>query len=647
MIQKYEPYKGGLTTRLEREFARLELSNVELVSVTRKMQNIAPLKKEKYLFPMDENTNPDVLLSEVRRQRKQRKAYVDFGFDDMSCSECEVSREEDIVLDEKSIQESEHLLHDNESEATVDLKKQNTIHLLSEAFEFDESKLFRFDRKKLLRTLKDAFLEFYRGLYLIKQYARLNIEAIERLLMKYDKYIITGSKSKNLRSALSKYPFFKRRMLKVLMKETEHVYALAFTKGHRTEAMEKLKIPKANKQVEMTTFKFGFMLGVSFIWVLIMLYLLIISSSRTLDNLIPGFIAFRIPIAITVFIWLWGFNIWIWSMYRVNYPFLFEFSARRSLRHQILFTFASVSTLVTTTLLLIYTIAGVQYYDTIIISGLNGMKKIPLPVFPIVILCAILLLFLFSQYQADFWILKSLRRIFIVPFVTVHFQDFFVAEQNLSLVLVFHDIAYTLCHLAVDAFPEHRKCDSSPMWIYPVITSLIVVQRSLQCLRRWWDLRDLVQILNIFRYALLLLVVWFSYLGSLYPNATPSYHQTLWPLALFLCAAFHFYWDVVVEWNLGHRKEQYLRAQLLFPAWWYYCIMVLSLFLRFLWPLSLSPEIIRSTINPFTFGIIVMFLELVRKSLWNGIMLEKEQLNNGSKFRSIKLITQPLSLRYN
>src|SRR5690606_34557445 len=127
-----------------------------------------------------------------------------------------------------------------------------------------------------------------------------------------------SSKSREIKHKLSKYPFYKRRLIKVLMRETESVYALSFTKGHRTEAMKKLRIPKRDKVVEMKTFKFGLLLGLSFICLLLIIYACSSVHSKTLAELRGGFIVFKMCISIIALVWLWGIDIWIWSMHRVN-----------------------------------------------------------------------------------------------------------------------------------------------------------------------------------------------------------------------------------------------------------------------------------------------------------------------------------------
>lgn len=67
-----------------------------------------------------------------------------------------------------------------------------------------------------------------------------------------------------------------------------------------------------------------------------------------------------------------------------------------------------------------------------------------------VLLYTLLALFLFNptktlRYEARFWALRVLGRIFCAPFFYVGFADFWLADQLNSLHTVFLDFQYFLC----------------------------------------------------------------------------------------------------------------------------------------------------------------------------------------------------------
>jgi hypothetical protein len=48
------------------------------------------------------------------------------------------------------------------------------------------------------------------------------------------------------------------------------------------------------------------------------------------------------------------------------------------------------------------------------------------------------------------WFMRRLGRIVCAPFYTVQFEDFWLADQFMSLVLVFLDLEFLICFLSWD-----------------------------------------------------------------------------------------------------------------------------------------------------------------------------------------------------
>jgi len=82
-------------------------------------------------------------------------------------------------------------------------------------------KLSDVDKEKAIGQLRAAFSEFYRGLSLLQSFARLNVEAIEKILKKHDKNIELGARERYMSEIIVNFSFFRRRALKALMRETE------------------------------------------------------------------------------------------------------------------------------------------------------------------------------------------------------------------------------------------------------------------------------------------------------------------------------------------------------------------------------------------------------------------------------------------
>jgi hypothetical protein len=68
----------------------------------------------------------------------------------------------------------------------------------------------------------------------------------------------------------------------------------------------------------------------------------------------------------------------------------------------------------------------------------------------------------------------------------------------------------------------------------------------------------------------------------------------------------------------------------------------LIFFLRFLWLLTLSPEVINSLFRPETLSITLNSLEIIRRGVWNIIRLENKHLEISKEFK----VTNEIDLPY-
>jgi hypothetical protein len=324
------------------------------------------------------------------------------------------------------------------------------------------------DRVKAIAQLKSAFSEFYRGLILIQNFATLNVEAVEKILKKHDKNIELGARERFVQNQLVQFSFYRRRSLKALMRETEHVYAQCFTGGHRTAAMKVLRVPTERKKVGTTTFRFGFFFGLSIGLALVAIYLAATVDPRLLEKMRPGLIIYRMMIVAILMCWMWGIgaigvtcisllflfssipwrpnlilplqytDMWVWTKHRVNYVFIFEFNPRSHTRYQNIFSVASLFTFITMFNMVVFMLTaaqdGVFGWD---IPGFTWLEVVPPHVIPLVMLVLLVCSFVWLQFKSGWWLIRTLGRIVAAPWFPVVFRDFFLADQLTSLVIVF------------------------------------------------------------------------------------------------------------------------------------------------------------------------------------------------------------------
>lgn len=97
-----------------------------------------------------------------------------------------------------------------------------------------------------------------------------------------------------------------------------------------------------------------------------------------------------------------------------------------------------------------------------------------------------------------------------------------------------------------------------------------------------------------------------------------------------------------MDFGLLEKKHFPLREKLCYSSEiYYYFIGILNFFLRFLWLITLSPEIINSFIRPETLSIILFSLEILRRGMWNCIRLEFKHLEISEEFRVCSNVELP------
>ena len=293
--------------------------------------------------------------------------------------------------------------------------------------------------------LKREWAELYRELHFLKQFALLNVEAITKVLNKHDKTISSGAKHKFMQLEGSSFAFLRREHLRLMIRETEHVYAQAFTGGHRTEAMHQLRTHGEPQAVGMATFRFGFFLGISVVMGILIIFVCVITDTAYLVKLRPGLIVYRAMALVTMLMWVWGLIMFVCVYYRINFQNIFEFPTKPL--YQKVFEAASLCTLVTTASMLIFVMSGTQIYHTgFVIPGLSALADIPPPVLPLITFVLFLILILVSQARNGWWECLSLGRVLASPFFPVTYQDFHTAEMLLSSVILLYDVEFSLCY---------------------------------------------------------------------------------------------------------------------------------------------------------------------------------------------------------
>lgn len=112
----------------------------------------------------------------------------------------------------------------------------------------------------------------------------------------------------------------------------------------------------------------------------------------------------------------------------------------------------------------------------------------------------------------------------------------------------------------------------------------------------------------------------------------------LWLTFVIISTLWSWYVDLRGDWGLlNHQTKTLLRQKLLFPKakYLYYFMGVFDLILRIGWVLTISPFVINSTdIWPLLFTMIVSFIEIFRRGVWNTLRLEYEHIKNCGAYQA-------------
>ena len=83
-----------------------------------------------------------------------------------------------------------------------------------------------------------------------------------------------------------------------------------------------------------------------------------------------------------------------------------------------------------------------------------------------------------------------------------------------------------------------------------------------------------------------------------------------------------------------YSKNYPLRDKLSYPekGFYYFC-MISNLFLRFMWVLSVSPEVVYRFMRPEFVSFLIFSMEVLRRGMWNFIRVELKHIELCKEFR--------------
>ncbi|CAN1187783.1 Phosphate transporter PHO1 homolog 5 [Linum perenne] len=277
---------------------------------------------------------------------------------------------------------------------------------------------------------------------------------------------------------------------------------------------------------------------------------------------------------------MYAANIYFWRRYRVNYSFIFGFKQGTELGYRQVFLVA---------------------FGIAVLALLSILSNLDMEMDPVT-----------KDYQAFTELVPLILISMLMVLLFLPLNILYRSARFFLLTCILHCIAAPL---------YKNTCPDSSVYntFYFIVAVIPYMARLLQCLRRMFEEKDLMQGVNGLKYFVTIVAVTLRTAYSL--NKGVGWRVIAWVFSA-IAAIGGTYWDLVYDWGLLQRgsKNRWLRDKLLVPHKSVYYVAM-------------------------TLIAIVASLEIIRRGIWNFFRLENEHLHNVGKYRAFKSV--PLPFNYN
>ncbi|KAJ4756926.1 EXS (ERD1/XPR1/SYG1) family protein [Rhynchospora pubera] len=352
--------------------------------------------------------------------------------------------------------------------------------------------------------------------------------------------------------------------------------------------------------------------------------------------LYEAFLYYNPLLLVTLTVWLWGVNLWIFSQSWVNYAKVFDL-AQLHLTHREIWKCSTWMTIVVPTSMTAY-------------LYLYSHGEVSLAAFQPVLLYAVILMLLISPFDifylsSRYFLLRTFWRI-VLPSQAITFADFFLADIMTSMSKVFSDLERSTCRMVnrqvatIAWFEADSICGSHSIAI-PMVLVFPYLCRFFQCLRQYKDTKEKNCLFNALKYSTAIPVIFLSALKyHVLPENWVGFYRPLWLISSVINSLYSFYWDITRDWDLSILSRVFLfkipglLTNLLYGrAWVYYWVLGTNLILRCTWTYKLSAHLRHNYLTVFT----ITALEIVRRFQWIFFRVENEW-NKMTQKQNLELI---------
>ncbi|XP_020539454.1 SPX and EXS domain-containing protein 1 isoform X3 [Jatropha curcas] len=321
--------------------------------------------------------------------------------------------------------------------------------------------------------------------------------------------------------------------------------------------------------------------------------------------LYEAFLYYNPLLLVTMMVWLWGVNLWVFAQSTVSYAKVFDLD-QNHLSHREIWKVATWMTIVVPTSMTAY----LYLYSHGEVSLAASQ--------PVLLYLAVMMVLIFPfdifYLSSRYYLLRTLWRI-VFPLQAITFSDFFLADILTSMSKVFSDLERSACRMV------HRQV-ATIAWLF-------------QCLRQYKDTREKTSLFNALKYSTAVPVIFLSALKyHVIPERWTNFYRPLWLLSSVLNSLYSFYWDVTRDWDLScftrifkFNKPNLCSYLLYGRKWVYFWVIGSNLILRCTWTYKLSAHLRHNYLTVFTINL----LEMVRRFQWIFFRVENEWNKMSSK----------------
>ncbi|KAK6131177.1 hypothetical protein DH2020_035081 [Rehmannia glutinosa] len=357
--------------------------------------------------------------------------------------------------------------------------------------------------------------------------------------------------------------------------------------------------------------------------------------------LYEAFLYYNPLLLVTMMVWLWGINLWVFAQANVGYAKIFDLD-QSHLTHREIWKCATWMTIIVPTSMTAY----LYLYSHGEVSLAASQ--------PVLLYAAVAMTLIFPfdifHLSSRYFLLRTIWRI-VFPIQAITFADFFLADIFTSMSKVFSDLERSVCRMVhrqvatIAWFEADSVCGSHSIAI-PIVLVLPYIFRFFQCLRQYKDTREKTALLNALKYSTAVPVICLSALKyHVFPDKWTNIYRPLWLLSSVLNSLYSFYWDITRDWDLScftrifKFSKPHILSHLLYGRKWVYLWVIGSnLILRCTWTYKLSAHLRHNYLTVFT----ITALEMLRRFQWVFFRVENEWNKTNSKSSSqLSMIDMP------